>query len=482
MSLSHISRFVLWGSVGFICGVGLASFFAVSIDTALFIIAIISICGIFIFLRKVWLWCFIFFCLMVGIGLLVMNSSLEQIHHIESNAGKTEIGMATVIRDTVQKSWTTRVTLRYENGVTVILKDKKYTELVHGSIVNLTCETALPEAYNDFDYHKYLVMNGVDYVCNDFSYEFVGYEPTVLSTLAQFRLRMELVVDNIISAPQAGLANGLLFGGSDRLSEDLQNKFAKTGMTHIVAVSGYNVSVIVVVVMGFTIFIGAHRRWAIWFAIVGVIFFVALIGFPSSGVRAAIMGILVLVAATFGRVSHAYGAIFLTAAIMMMFNPLLLRYDVGFQLSFLATLGIISVYPLIEGYFVKKNAAFGIIDTLLLTVSAQVFVLPIIAYHFHTIASVSLLANILVLPIIPLTMLFVFLTVIASFIFYPAALFFGWLAYFLLLYEIFVINILANVPWGSVVIENIDAGWFVLYYVIVGFGVYFLNRLLRKLL
>lgn len=477
MSLSHISRFVLWGSVGFIGGVGLGSFFVISIDMTLFIIAIISVGAIFIFLRNTWLWCFVFFCLMFGMGTLVIDKSLREIHYIEERVGRTEFGVAKVIRNTVQKGWNVRVTLRYENGLTVILKDEKYTELVYGSVVNLRCETSLPEVYNDFDYHKYLVMTGVDYICSDFVYEIVGYEPTVLSNLAQFRLRMESIVNNIIAAPQAALANGLLFGGSDRLSENLQDKFAKTGMTHIVAVSGYNVSVIVVVVMSFTIFMGAHRRYAAWVAIIGVIFFVALIGFPSSGVRAAIMGILVLIAAMYGRVSHAYGAIFLTAAIMIVFNPLLLRYDVGFQLSFLATLGIVSIYPLLEGCFVKRKAAFGIVDVLLLTVSAQLFVMPIIAYHFHTISLVSLLANVLVLPIIPLTMLFVFFTVVTSFVFYPGALFFGWIAYFLLQYEIFVITVLARFPWGSMVVENVSILWFIGYYIIVGVVVYLLNLL-----
>jgi competence protein ComEC len=189
---------------------------------------------------------------------------------------------------------------------------------------------------------------------------------------------------------------------------------------------------------------------------------------------------LVLVAATYGRITHAYGAIFLTATVMMVFNPLLLRYDVGFQLSFLATLGIVSTYPLLEGRLVNKKIAFGIIDVLLLTASAQLFVMPIIAYHFHTISLVSLLANVLVLPIIPLTMLFVFLMVVVNFVFHPAALFFGWIAYFLLQYEISVITILARVSWGSVTIEDVSMWWFVVYYIIMGFVVYLLNKYLYE--
>ena len=176
MSLSHISRFVLWGSVGFILGIGLVSFFVLSINTAFFVIALVCISFIFIFLRKVWLWCFVFFCLMFVVGMATANNSLKEIHYIDTNVGKVETGVAVVVGDIVQKNWQASVKLRYENGVTVILKDEKYTKLNYGSIVNLKCKTALPEMYNNFDYHKYLVMTGVDYFCSDFTYEVIGHD------------------------------------------------------------------------------------------------------------------------------------------------------------------------------------------------------------------------------------------------------------------------------------------------------------------
>ncbi|XLQ20322.1 MAG: ComEC/Rec2 family competence protein [Candidatus Moraniibacteriota bacterium] len=405
-----------------------------------------------------------------------MNEVLSEIDNVKNNVGEKLFGVAIVKKDVVQKGWKSDVVLTYIEGNTVLIKDEKYTDLKWGSLVNLKCITGLPEQYNDFDYQKYLFMNGVEYICDDFEYETIGFEQSILSRLAVFRNKMESIVNNIIPSPQAALANGLLFGGDDRLSDELQNNFSTTGMTHIVAVSGYNVSVIVAVVMGIVIFMGVNRRHSVIFAILAVIFFVALIGFPSSGVRAAIMGSMILIAASYGRVSHAYGAIFFTGAIMIAFNPLLLRYDVGFQLSFLATLGIVAVYPILEKYFVSKNKAFGIVDILLLTVSAQILVLPIIAYNFHTISVVSLLANILILPIIPVTMLLVFMTVVSSFVFYPIALMFGWMAYFLLSYEIFIIDILSKISWSSIAVEDVNIMWFIIYYVIVVSIVYFVNK------
>jgi competence protein ComEC len=473
----HISRFVLWGSIGFICGIGFLSFFRVSVNTLFILVSLCTISLIVIFYDKKWTWTVIFSLLMFGVGGLVMGNVLQELNILNQKVGISIVGEAIVSGDVVQKDYNSNVTFEYlESDVSVLIKDEKYTDIIRGDIVELNCKTSLPQQIKDFDYRMYLAMHGVDYVCDDFEYVFIRHKSDLLSILAQFRLKMENVVNNIIPAPQAALANGLLFGGDDRLSDELQNKFAQTGMTHIVAVSGYNVSVIVAVVIGFVIFIGVNRKYSVIFAIIGVVFFVALIGFPSSGVRAAVMGVLILLAASFGRISHAYGAIFFTGAIMIAFNPLLLRYDVGFQLSFLATLGIVAIYPLLERYIISRNTAFGILDILILTISAQIFVLPIIIYTFKTVSVVSLLANILILPIIPVTMLLVFLMLLASVMMYPIALFLGWLAFFLLSYEIFVIDKLANISWSSLLIDDISVVWFIVYYIVVGVIVYYFNK------
>jgi competence protein ComEC len=165
-----------------------------------------------------------------------------------------------------------------------------------------------------------------------------------------------------------------------------------------------------------------------------------------------------------GRLASSENAIIFAAAIMLMLNPLLLRWDVGFQLSFLATLGIVASSSFWEKSFVKKNKALGISETIALSLSAQIFVLPIIAYNFNTVSLVSLLANVFILPIIPLSMLLVFLVCVFGFIFGPLSLVFGWLAFLLLYYEIGLIHILAQFPWASMQVEKVLPWWIFLYY------------------
>lgn len=180
-----------------------------------------------------------------------------------------------------------------------------------------------------------------------------------------------------------------------------------------------------------------------------------------------------------GRLANSRNAIVFAAAVMLLINPLLLRWDIGFQLSFLATLGIVYLYPVISDYLIKRAEKNNKIvstfsEILFLTLSAQIFVLPVILFNFQKLSLISPLANLLVLPIIPLTMLLVFIAVILSFIFYSLAVIFSWLAYLPLKYETSVINYLADLKYSSI---EVHLSWWgvVLWYIILVGGI-FLNK------
>lgn len=479
--LPHISYITFSCSLGFVCGVLFGSFFVPAHDTVLFVSAI-TVFFVFIFgYKKRAVWVGIIFILLFALGFFVISEKRALVESYSARDGERYMGVATVVKDVEQKTWYSHVYVQYEgDDFLVLLKDEKHTSASRGDIIDLSCTLKTPENHDDFDYRSYLAMRNAHFICDDMSYSVAGHKSSALGVVSRVRATLEGIVNTIIPAPESALANGLLFGGSSRLSEDLQEKFAQTGMTHIVAVSGYNVSIIIAVVISSVIFIGVHRRYAVYCAVVAVVLFVALIDFPSSGIRAAIMGILVLIAASYGRVTHAYSAIIVSAAVMLFFNPLILRYDVGFQLSFLATLGIVAVYPIFERYFVVRNAAFGITEVLLLTLSAQVFVLPVIVYHFHTLSTISLLVNILVLPIIPFTMFFVFFLIVASHVFYPVAVFSGWIAYFLLAYEVRVIAFFSDLSFSSIAFEHVSVVWIALYYIVVCAGIFYLNRKMQN--
>jgi len=172
-----------------------------------------------------------------------------------------------------------------------------------------------------------------------------------------------------------------------------------------------------------------------------------------------------------GRLANARNAIVFSAGAMLLINPMLLRYDIGFQLSFLATLGIVYLYPILENYLIKKNRVFGIREIVFLTISAQIFVLPIILLNFGKLSLISSLANLLVLPIIPLTMFLGFMLIVFQFIFPPLGTVFAWLVFMPLKYEMEIIKFLASFKFSSVEIENFSwmevVAWYAILFLIL---------------
>jgi len=166
------------------------------------------------------------------------------------------------------------------------------------------------------------------------------------------------------------------------------------------------------------------------------------------------MAILALVARATGRNYDIARALILAAVLMTFFNPLILVYDVSFQLSFLATIAVIFLSPKIEKYFMWVTTRFKLRDIISVTSAAYIFVLPFILYKMGNLSLVALPANILILPFIPFTMLLGFLTGFAGLIYYVFSLPFGYIAYLFLHYELSVINFLSNIPFSAVFFSN----------------------------
>ena len=355
----------------------------------------------------------------------------------------------------------------------------QYPEYFYGDEVAVSCVAkSIKNIDASFDYRMYMAKEGVLYQCDKPKLQKIesGKGNMFLSGILKIRQLFENNIRAVVPQPEGALADGLLFGGSNELSKEIQTDFSRTGMTHIVAVSGYNVTIIAQYLIILGIALGLWRKQATWFAIAGIILFVIMSGLPASAVRAGVMGGTLLWAMKNGRFANCENAIIFAAAVMLMLNPLLLRWDVGFQLSFLATLGIVLSSPFWEKSFIKKHQALGISEIIAMSLSAQIFVLPIIAYNFHMTSLISLLANILILPTIPLSMLLVFLVSISGFIFTPFSLVLAWIAFVPLIYEIKIIHILAEFPWASISVEKVSGWWIFIYYLIVAGGIIMLKK------
>lgn len=479
MSKSKILLFIL---LAFIGGVFARSFFEIS-QNCLLTLLVFSIVLLTIFYKNRYAALVAFILLFFAIGIWRMENSLERIEHADK-AGKIFNENALVLKSS-ESSFGQNVIMKLEQEkIVMLLQVPTYPAFHYGDLLEVLCRAKRIENKedSDFDYMMYMAKEGVLYSCEDKNFRKIGEHGgnIFLTYILGLKNLLEKNINDVIPSPESVLAGGILLGGSRGFSKEIQNDFSRTGMTHIVAVSGYNVTIIAEYFILFGIALGLWRKQAIWFAIIGIALFVIMIGLPASAVRAGVMSGILLWAMKHGRLASSENAIIFAGAIMLFLNPLLLRYDIGFQLSFLATLGIVQTSPFWEKSFIKKHKAFGISEIIALSLSAQIFVLPIITYNFHTASLVSLLANVLILPIVPLSMFLAFLTALAEFIFSPLSLILAWLTYLPLHYEILLIHVLSQFSWASVEIEKVSVLFVVVYYIILTLSIYLLDKYLNR--
>ncbi len=259
-----------------------------------------------------------------------------------------------------------------------------------------------------------------------------------------FRVKESMIsnLNSVLSPEHAALASGILFGERAEFSDELEDAMRKSGTTHIVALSGYNVAIIGITLSTALSYL-IKRKYAFYASLAAIPAFVVMTGAEASVVRAGIMGIILLLAERQSRIYSFRNAITLTAFAMLLFNPRLLAFDTGFQLSFVALLGIVYIYPLLEKRFntKEKSGALGWRKNLAQTFSAQIAVLPISLITFGYFSPTALFANVLILEFIPVTMLFSFLTATFGFVSYGLSLVLGWITSIFLGYEIFIINL-----------------------------------------
>lgn len=332
----------------------------------------------------------------------------------------------------------------------VLISLNKYPQYHYGDRLRVYGELKEPGTFDSFDYGNYLSRYDIYSVMYYPRIELIGTGEGSLfweaMTFAQNTF-MERI-NRIFPEPHASFEAGLLVGARKGIPPELMEKFNITGLTHIIAISGYNITIIIVFVMA--ILKGLPRRIAFYCAIVAIVLFTLFVGASPAVVRASIMGILGLIALNHGRQNNIHITVLFSAFFMVLWNPKILWWDVGFQLSFAAVLGLIYVAPLFDRYSQKLPETLGVREAIQMTLSAQVMALPIIIYNFERLSLIAPLANLLVIFAIPPAMLFGFLAVLLSFLFSGPSLIAGYITWGILSYIIRMIELMAAVPYASI--------------------------------
>ncbi|MBI4139103.1 ComEC/Rec2 family competence protein [Candidatus Uhrbacteria bacterium] len=230
-------------------------------------------------------------------------------------------------------------------------------------------------------------------------------EPTrgIPGILAGWRKTVTARIASVLPPDDAALVAGILYGDAE-LSKTARDAFRSSGLTHLVAVSGANVTVLVQFFAIIIARIGLRRRHAFFLTSLAIIVFVGFVGFAASVARAAFMGWLILLAREVGRPVQPLRLLLVVAVLLLLINPWQLLYDIGFALSFLATWGILCWAPLIEAWCRRLPKRFGIREAFSMTAAATLCTAPYAAWAFDRLTLVGLLTNLLAAPLIPFIM------------------------------------------------------------------------------
>ena len=319
----------------------------------------------------------------------------------------------------------------------------------------------------NFDYINFLKKDNIFYEIKQPKIVFLQKHQGnyIKEKLFIFKKKIVQQIKKILPEPESSLLAGILIGAKEDMGKELLEEFRQTGIIHIVVLSGFNLTILAQFIMIILSVFG--RKVSAVFGSLSIILFAIMTGASATIVRASIMALLVILARALGRSSEAVRLLFLAGFIMLIFNPMLLLYDASFQLSFLATLGLLVLSPKIED-FIKYGdfKIFNLKEILGATLSTQIFVFPLLLYLMGEISIISPLVNILILILVPFSMLLGIATIIISFINFELGLIFSYANYLILSYDLSVVHYFSDLYFSTFQWKSFSATFLFLTYFI----------------
>lgn len=319
----------------------------------------------------------------------------------------------------------------------------------------------------NFDYINFLKKDNIFYEIKQPKIVFLQkYQGNYIKEkLFIFKKKIIQQIKKILPEPESSLLAGILIGAKEDMGKELLEEFRKTGIIHIVVLSGFNLTILAQFIMIILSVFG--RKVSAIFGSLSIILFAIMTGASATIVRASLMALLVILARVLGRSSEAVRLLFLAGFIMLIFNPMLLLYDASFQLSFLATLGLLVLSPKIEDFIKYGNfKIFNLKEILGATLSTQIFVFPLLLYLMGEISIISPLVNILILILVPFSMLLGIVTIAISFINFELGLIFSYANYLILSYDLTVVHYFSDLDFSTFQWKNFSATFLFLTYFI----------------
>ncbi len=313
----------------------------------------------------------------------------------------------------IDKKQVNHFSLNKNLGRVLLIYDRSVT-IDYGNIIEFTGKVQAPRKFEDFDYPKYLKRFEIQSIVkNPENIKIVDHQNGgnfFVFQAKRFRNILSHNLETHLPPPHNQIAMGILLGVKKELPKLVSVDFKNSGLQHILVVSGFNVTILIIFV---TLLLKRFGRIIVFIGgSFSLLFFLVMVGFDPPVLRATIFGIIVGWAIFSGRFSDSRNLLFLTAVVLAIYSPPMIQQDIGFFLSFFATLGIILGVPVGLWFFDFITHKFELRTIISVIVTAQVSVFPILGLTFGTFPVIGFFANLFVEPLIPLAMFFSFCTLL----------------------------------------------------------------------
>jgi competence protein ComEC len=435
-------------------------------EVPIIVISLSFLCGVAIGTDFLSIWVFLlipilFICLNKGSRILLIiflllaigychlwNSSIETTKNKLNNERIETI--AKVKSEPELLSWNQKIILEIPEIKELVLAElPKHPALQSGEKIFLRATLTLPENKSDFDYKTYLKSNKILFLTKDATFQIIDDEQSTLdSVTSRTRDYITSTVNMNLNEPNASLLLGMLIGSKSNLSQDFEDRLQNSGTTHIISVSGFNVTMIFVIMLTLTGIIARKKVLFLSLIIIGL--YILIVGTTNlPALRAFFMIGLAILAQITGRKQNVWIALLLSLSLILVEYPYYIK-NISLQLSFLATFGLFVLSPIFKNKLEKLKFSETFTESLSASLGVIIATLPLTALVFEKISLISIISNILILPLIPFIMALSFLTIcinILSISFFSTILFNT--VELILRYIVFVINTLGDLNWAS---------------------------------
>jgi competence protein ComEC len=465
-----LNKEILIFVIFFAAGIFFGSFVAFSFFFGVFLVCLGFILGgLFYFLkpeRLILVSALVFMA--VGLGLFWYGfrerRSIETSLFLERFAGQKIQLLGVVSDEPEQRENYTRFVLATKEGARVLIYADHYPIFRYGDEIKAKGVLNRPKQLSEFDWPAYLARENIFYEMHRPKIELLSSSKGSWVKRNLFFLKERYLegLSRLIPEPHSALLGGLTVGARRGMPTELLEKFRKTGIIHIVVLSGYNVTIVGYAIARFFSFLPSFFGGLA--GIFGVILFAVMTGGSPTVVRASLMATFVILARQTGRVYQAVGGLLVAGFLMLLYNPKILRFDSSFQLSFLATLALIYLVPILKPRLKIFSEKLGVREIASATIATQIFVMPMILYKTGLFPLVSLPVNLLILLVVPLTMFLGFITGGLAFLSPILAAPFGWFSWLFLEYQLKIVEIFSGLPFSSLRISHFPLWLMLLVY------------------